>query len=43
MCKLKPGSRVVQPTLLSDPATDAATREADLPYWPGTAIGVDAT
>lgn len=42
MFKLRPGSRTAQPTLLSDPATDAATREQDLPYWPGTAIGVDA-
>jgi anti-sigma regulatory factor (Ser/Thr protein kinase) len=41
MFKLRKGAATEQPTLLSDPAGDTATREAALPPWPGTAIGID--
>jgi anti-sigma regulatory factor (Ser/Thr protein kinase) len=39
--KLLKGPRNEQPRLFSDPASDSATRESDLPFWPGTAIGID--
>ncbi len=42
MFKLRKGPRDTAPQLLSDPVADRATREEDLPYWPGTVIGVDA-
>jgi anti-sigma regulatory factor (Ser/Thr protein kinase) len=41
MFKLLRGRGTEQPVLLPDPVADRATREIDLPLWPGTAVGVD--
>ena len=41
MFKLLKGPKDATPELLSDAALDRATRESDLPNWPGTVIGID--
>jgi hypothetical protein len=41
MFKLLKGSREGELELFSDPSADRATREVDLPAWPGTAVGID--
>lgn len=41
MFKLLPGPATKQPVLMADPSADRATRESDLPSWPGTCIGID--
>ena len=39
--KLRKGPEVASRDLNPDPRLDRATRHADLPSWPGTAIGID--
>jgi len=41
MFKLLKGPQDAAPELLSDATLDRATRESDLPIWPGTVIGID--
>lgn len=43
MFKLRRTAAGTTPRINPDPADDVATRHADLPPWPGTAVGIDVS